>query len=120
MCQRLALSLRTLDQVLRIRRKRRDPIVGSDLPTWMRPNRRCQIGATQISFNDRVRPRAACESSGKPTFDDGATDVQHMSGPVSPTSALRRTTTSTSLARRRRSTTEAFQGQPAVVRSLYY
>jgi len=56
MCQRLALSLRTLNQELRIRRKRRDPIVGSDLPTWMRPNRRCQIGATQISFNDRVRP----------------------------------------------------------------
>ena len=56
MCQRFALSLRVLFQVLRIRRKRRDPIVGSDLPTWMRPNRRCQIGATHTLFNDRVRP----------------------------------------------------------------
>jgi hypothetical protein len=59
MCQRFAQSLRVLFQVLRIRRKRRDPIVGSDLLTWMRPNRRCQIGATHTLFNDRVRPVAA-------------------------------------------------------------
>ena len=33
--------------------------------TWMRPNRRCQIGATQISFNDRVRPQVDGEGAWK-------------------------------------------------------
>jgi hypothetical protein len=66
-----ALSLRVMFQVLRIRRKRRDPIAGSDLPAWMRPNRRCQIGATHISFNDRVRPTSAIQIYYEQTFGIG-------------------------------------------------
>jgi hypothetical protein len=76
MCQRFALSLRASNQALRIRRKRRDPIVGSDLLTWMRPNRRCRIGATHTLFNDRVRPVPAVRVSAKQPQESARADFR--------------------------------------------
>jgi hypothetical protein len=44
MCQRFALSLRVLSQVLRMTQEARDPNVGSDLPT---------LDATEQTMSDR-------------------------------------------------------------------
>ena len=69
MCQRFALSLRVLFQVLRMTQEAARSDCRSDLPTWMRPDRRCQIEATHISFNGRVRPYAAGQTSQKQTIN---------------------------------------------------
>jgi hypothetical protein len=64
MCQRFALSTPHFG-----------PSASNDAgsgATWMRPNRRCQIGATQISFNGRVRPLSGRLAKGVPKLEAAA------------------------------------------------
>jgi hypothetical protein len=43
MCQRFAQSLRISNQVLRMTQEAARSDCRSDLPTWMRPDKQCQI-----------------------------------------------------------------------------
>ena len=46
----VVLNLRASNQTLRVTQEAARSDCRSDVPTWMRPDRRCQIEATHISF----------------------------------------------------------------------